>query len=264
MADIAIYAMVLGYQKRCLWQVSSLDAQVPWNGNDVPGLHYVASVTRRDPHWAWNEKLVRAFGTSRKVEFVLDTWPAESEDYGRRGHIRTKNLKECPWDWACFVDADMVYHPQFWAQIGAKLSGFSGQPKVVAAPRMSMAFEDGYTLVDGYDYTADAPVPDPFKKTQEMKTWPSAHGRISGAGFFQLVHVPSVREYMKSKYGDVFYCAPTWNRDHNTFETTHITRSDRMFRMLCGGIVPVPDLLPQVHLNHYRKNDPECVAKGHH
>lgn len=260
--EIGVYAMVLGFQKRCLWQVSSLVQQQPWNGQAVPQLRYVASVSRRDLHWEWNDRLVRTFRSTGI--FSLDEWPADDERYGRRGHIRTHNLRTCPYEWAVFVDADVVYHPQFWAQLASKLPAHAGCPKVLAAPRMSMSFEDGYGLVDGHSYSDLLPVSAAYERTLARRQWPSAHGRISGAGFFQAVHVPAVREHLQRTYGAVFYCAPTWNRDHNTFATTHITRSDRLFRMICGGIVPLPDLLPQVHLNHYRKNDPEWQSKGLH
>lgn len=258
MISIEIHAMVLGFQRRAFWQLSSLAQQVPWEGHEVPKLSYVMSAHASDPYRSRNEGLLNAFPDLLRI----DEWPADDLTYGRRGHIRTKNLQDTKSEFLLYVDADVVYEPTFMAKLAARLEKHRGNTKVLAAPRLSMSFEDGYNLVKFAHYSW--PIVGSWKRAMEMKTWPSAHGKISGAGFFQAIHVPTVRKFLQDKYGRVFYCAPEWNRDHDTFTNTHITRSDRYFRMVLGGIVEAPELINQVHLNHYRKNDKEWAnADGH-
>jgi len=118
-----------------------------------------------------------------------------------------------------------------------------------------MSFEDGYQLVDAPEYCEE--IPGAWKKATGVKTWPAARHRISGAGFFQLVNMRVLRRRIAEENPDLqYYVDPSYNKDHNTFQQNHITRSDRNFRMRLGGIVPIK-CLQQVHLNHYRKNNPE-------
>lgn len=251
MISLEIHAMVLGFQRRAHWQLSSLASQVPWKGHEVPRMRYVMSAHASDPYRARNVDLLQSFDGLLRIQ----EWPVGDLTYGRRGHIRTRNLLETQSEFLLFVDADVVYHPHFMAKLGARLEAHRGNPKVLAAPRMSMSFEDGYHLAQSVSYAF--PIARTWERTSAVKTWPAAHGRISGAGFFQAIHVPTVKKFLMEKYGQVFYCAPEWNRDHDTFTNTHITRSDRYFRMLLGGIVEAPELIDQVHINHYRKNDKE-------
>lgn len=262
MISLEIHAMVFGFQRRAHWQLSSLLEQEPWEGHEVPRMSYVMSAHASDPYRARNVDLRKSFEGLLQIQ----EWPVSDLTYGRRGHIRTRNLQNCQSEFLLYVDADVVYEPTFMAKLGARLEQHRGNPKVLAAPRMSMSFEDGYRLVraaTAAEMYID-PLPWAWERTAFMKTWPAAHGRISGAGFFQAIHVPTVRKFLTEKYGKVFYCAPEWNKDHDTFKDTHITRSDRYFRMLLGGIVEAPELINQVHINHYRKHDKEWAnADGH-
>lgn len=251
---IEVHTMVFGFQRRYWWQLSSLldqqaDGQLP-----VPRIRAVFSVTERDPWFAWNERILDVFGD--RMDIRMDVWPASDDSYGRRGHIRTRNLRDCRSEYLLFNDGDMVYSRTFFARLLAELRRPDRQHehRVFATWRMSMAFEDGYRLTDQADY--EAPIERPAEQVAACKCWPAAHARISGAGFFQAVNMRGLRAYMASQgQTEEFYVEPGWNKDHDTFRTNHITRSDRHFRLRCGGIVPLPDLPPQYHLNHYRKND---------
>jgi hypothetical protein len=213
-------------------------------------LKYVISVTERDPFLEeWKHKF-QMHGA------VLDTWGRDNDNFGRRGHIRTKILRECDTEWLCFVDADMIYGPEFFPTLIDKLPSLAGDHRCYAAGRMSMGFDEGYKVVDSVRYETLIDNPFEVARTVAGKTWLAAGGRASGAGFFQLVHVPSVREYMLTKYGSVYYVAEGHNCDNNTFQTNHITRSDRAFRVAIGGVVPITGLPPtQLHINHYRKQE---------
>lgn len=248
--------MVMGFQKRYWWQISSILQQVAHDGWPVPRIRLKMSVTERDPFFHWNERLLEAF--DGLLDLHMDVWPADDDTYGRRGHIRSRNLQETQADYILFNDGDMIYHPTFFAQLLRELSRpeHLGERRVFATWRMSMSFEDGYKLVDSVEY--DRPVEGSFDRMLEVPTWRAARGRISGAGFFQCVDMEQLHRQMRENgHEEAWYVEPGWNKDHNTFERNHITRSDRCFRMRCGGIVPLPDLPAQYHLNHYRKDKPE-------
>lgn len=221
MISLDVHVMVYGFQKRAWWQLSSLCEQVPSGTLKVPKIRYIVSTHASDPYGHWNRGFLKKFPV---VQVVVEEWPEGNLDYGRRGHIRTHNLRTTESEFLLYADADVVYHPEFMARLGKHLEELRGDPRVLAAPRLSMAFEAGYNLVNLVEYKEL--IPDAWRRTEQVKTWPAAHARISGAGFFQAIHVPSVRKFLQEKHGDVFYCAPDWNRDHDTFTNTHITRSE--------------------------------------
>lgn len=261
---IQICTMVLSYQRRYWWQLSSLLQQVPHRddtgaGWAVPTIIPQMSVTRRDPYWEWNERLKAIFGDWLKV----DEWAADDETFGRRGHIRSKNIQDCPEDvdWLLFNDGDQVYHPEFFAHLGGLLHHHQDEHRVLATYRDSMSFEDGYRLVRSEAY--DGPVLSAFARATSVKTWPASRHRISGAGFFQLINMRVLRKRIAEENPDLqYYVDPGYNKDHNTFNQNHITRSDRNFRVRMGGIVAIY-CKPQIHLNHYRKNDPQYPDEVH-
>ena len=255
--NLAIYSMVLGFQRRYWWQLSSLAQQTAEGDRPVPNIRAVADVSRRDPHWAWNEQLAKTFST--RIDFSQIEWDAEDERYGRRGHIRSADLKHAlddGWaDWILFNDCDMVYEPRYFSRLMQLVQGLEDEHRVFATHRHSMAFEDGYSLINSFNYQGE--VPAAFGRASTLTTWPAARGRISGAGFFQLISVRALRRLIEKDPGYLDYVPDNWNRDHNTFERNHITHSDRKFRSRLGGIYPLPECLTQLHLNHYRKNDEE-------
>lgn len=248
--------MVLGYQKRYWWQLSSILGQVPWEGHSVPRIKLTCSVSENDPHYYWNERIEEVFADFYQMDLSFDVWPSDSQEFGKRGQIRTRNLQNASCDWVLFNDGDMVYHPTFFAKLGSMLPEYEDEGRILATWRMSMSFENGYKLVDSFDYTS-GPVTDLMSRIESVQTWPAARGRISGAGFFQLVNVRKLREISEEQGQPLMYVGPEYKGDHNTFNSNHWTRSDKAFRSRFGGIVPLRDLPPSWHLNHYRKTDPQ-------
>jgi len=246
---IAIHAMVYKFQKRAWWQMSSLAQQEPLGDAGVPAFRYCISTHTQDPH---AQDLQRR---SALLPYAVSSNFWNSDSFGERGHIRTSNLLNETAEFILFVDADMVYHKHFMAKLGLAAEKHRGQHKVLAAPRQSMSFEDGYALVDAADYSQVIPTTWDTAKTK--KTWWSAHGRISGAGFFQLVHLPSLREYLQKTYGEVCYVGKGYHRDTNLLTRGgYLTPSDRNFRLNAGGIIAAPELGDALHINHWRHNDP--------
>lgn len=241
--------MVYKFQKRAWWQMSSLAQQEPLGDAAVPSFKYFISTHCGDPY---AEDLQRHAGL---LPYPVTSRYWNSDTFGERGHIRTTNLREETSEFILFVDADMVYHKHFMAKLGIAAARHRGQHKVLAAPRQSMAFEDGYDLVNQASYSRV--IPGAWDTAKAKKTWWSAHGRICGAGFFQLVHLPTIREYLQKTYGEVCYVNKGYHRDINLLTRRgYLTPSDRSFRLNAGGIIAAPELGDALHINHWRHNDP--------
>jgi hypothetical protein len=255
---IAIHAMVYKFQKRCWWQLSSLAQQEPWEGNPVPSFKYVISTHSGDPFASeFHDR------SARSMPFLVTSEFWDSQAFGERGHVRTRNLRSETSEFILFVDADMVYHKHFMAKLAVAAAKHRGEHKVLAAPRQSMSFEDGYDLVNAASY--EGQIPCAWDTAAKKKTWWSAHGRISGAGFFQLVHLPTVREYLMKTWGGIQYVGEHWHRDTNILTAPeNKMRSDRNFRLNVGGIIPAPQLGDALHLNHWRHSDPQWKSIPQH
>lgn len=262
---ISIHALCYKFQKRAWWQMSSLAAQVPFEGHPVPDFRYVLSTSQDDPYIGlqnWNDRVAAAFPT---LQIDRQVWLGGDTRYGERGHVRTYNLLHEDREFLLFVDADQVYHKHFMARVGIAAEKHRGDHRVLATPRLSMSFEDGYALADGEKYAAAIPDPWELIRSRGIKTWKSAHGRICGAGFFQLIDVAAVRKYMMERWGSVCYVPPGYSRDTNILTaSTNKMRSDRNFRMNVGGIVEAPELFEQIHLNHFRHQDPQWAQHPQH
>lgn len=271
--NIEIFAMVYGYQKRYWWQLSSLIQQIPLDATEVPNIKTTADISARDKWGGWNDCLLDIFDpvppsvTAPSDLRIPDwfqhkqhKWPAdtspERDPFAKRCHIRSRNIRRClsdRWaDWIIFVDADMVYHPQFFARLSQLLAGREDEQRVFATWRDTMSFVDGYNVVNSAAY--DGPIERAYDRVlAQASIYPAANHRISGAGFFQAVSTKALRRLVDRDVGYLDYVGR--DRDNNTLCDTHITRSDRGFRNRLGGIVPLVECLPQVHLNHYRKSD---------
>lgn len=264
---IAIHAMMYRFQCRTHWQLSSLLEQRPWGDIPVPEFKYVMSTKADDPFAENTKALLKAF--SPKLNIEVQEWPADDLTYGLRGHVRKQNLLKETAEFILFTDSDMVWHPEYMAKVGVWAERHRGDHRVVAAPRHSMSQGAGYSLIelaraDCAGYTE--PLKNAWDRAHTVKTRWSAAGFISGAGFFQLIHVPSVREYMMKTYGEVFYNKP--NRDGADTNILNANRnemrSDRSFRIAVEGIIKAPDLSEALHINHYRHSDPEWSSHPLH
>lgn len=260
MMTIAIHAVVYRFQKRAWWQLSSLAEQRGTSDYDVPRFVYHVSTVSTDPYADEFQRATSCF----PFEIRHHCW-SESE-FTQRGLIRTQNLRQETEEFLLFVDADMVYHPTFFARLVPSLHMMrdAGDHRVWSVPRLTMSPDDGYRLSEQAHF--DAPIRDAWNQAASVpsKRW-SYHGRISGAGYFQLIHVPSVRDYMRRVHGDVYYVRPHSHHDtHIITGSTYVTRSDRVFRINVGGVVPIRELGDSIHINHWRRHDPQWNPNFQH
>jgi hypothetical protein len=239
---IELCTFVYKFQKRYWWVLSSLAQQL-----NAPPLKITTDLCDNDPYL--NVAQTQKTFSSLNMSFNMHT-PA---DMGRRGFIRTKNVQNASAEWLLFLDADDVFAPDFFAKLNVILAGLSeaDKNKVISIPRLTMAPADGYKLVDSVTY--DNIIPAAYAKTDHIKKRYSRHGAVSGAGYFQLVHVPTMRQRRINSYVD-----GTYDVDLMSSKSYYRMRSDMVFRKRFDGVLPIRELSPIVHVNHYRREkDPQ-------
>ena len=163
-----------------------------------------------------------------------------------------------------FIDADMVFGPHYLTRVMQQAQKHAGEHRVLATGRSSMSFDDGYKVVDQADYKA--PIHEAYNTIlKSTKTWPAAGGRASGAGFGQLVNIANQKAFAASQNRPFAYVPETYGRDNDGLSNRpYLTRSDRAYRMWYGGVVALPNNLDFIHLNHYRKGDPQWSPELQH
>lgn len=166
-----------------------------------------------------------------------------SNDSFNRSRAREKQLIETDAKWIIFVDADMVYSPNFFSEMKTKLEceQFCNETKCIGADRTSLGipFCKKYFDEDKSEY--------PFvveNVSAIVSKWPvyRTGGKHTAAGYFQMGNVASIRE-RKLTY-------PIKGRDG-----ARTYKADRAFRCIMGGRIGM-DLPNQYHLNHDR-----CVGE---
>ena len=165
-----------------------------------------------------------------------------------RGLVRNRQLAGCDTEWILFADTDMVYDRDFFDDLGVKLEGeLKDERRLISARRISLdkAFcKDYFNREDARAYPCFV-----GGTASLCSQWPIfQNSRNVGAGYFQLVNVP----YVKEKFGGV-YVDPLKNKDWS-WEKMQKANSDRQFRRMIGGVKRI-ETKPQYHLNHERDNE---------
>jgi hypothetical protein len=152
---------------------------------------------------------------------------------------RNIRAKETEADWMLYADSDLVYHPDFFADLKVKLESdkYKDEHKVMGADRHSLdiPFCIKYFEEDTREYPCV--IEDVAKIPEDWpKKWIS--GKRIAAGYFQLANVAEIKA-RGGKYSG--RQRDRWRR----------TGSDRQFRCHMGGRRGI-DVLPMYHLNHDR------------
>lgn len=229
--DIEINIHCYNYQRRLTWMLSSILQQ---NGN-MPNITISISYTPNngDPTTEEVIKFFRDKGLSI-VEIVLTP-----EQVSNRAIARTLRAKETHADWILYADGDLVYDPNFFADLKEKLDSekYKDGDKVFGADRYSL--NDKFCIE--YFEKDDRKYPCEIENVVDIaKAWPVkwVSGKGTCAGYFQLARVSAIREK------NVSYS----NRPRDHWRQT---KGDREFRINMGGRVPI-EVLPIYHLNHDR------------
>jgi len=221
------------YQKRLCWMLSSILQQIGNIPEIVVSISY--SPDNGNPTTENIIKLFREKGLNI-VDVVLT-----KEQASNRAIPRSLRMEKTEADWILFADCDMVYESTFFEELKNKLEtdDYKNETKVIGADRHSLdeKFCIKYFEEDKREYpciienVSKIPIDFPLK-------WIT--GKDTCAGYFQLARVQSVRERNQVYSGRKRDC---WRR----------TKSDREFRVRCGGRVPLLNFSSkQYHLNHDR------------
>lgn len=226
MIDLCFH--VFKYQYRLLWAISSLKQQV----NNPFHLNIKIAASESDPFKHLFDEL----------DVPIEYYPDHIFNY--RGQIRSLNLKNCKSNYILFLDADNVFHPNFFNNLSKKSLKTN---KIISVPRLTMSPENGYELIDSEkEYKI---IDNAYQKASKIKTKYSCNGRVSAAGYFQLVNMESIKKLNIDSYSSKLNDTPL------TTTSKYSTKSDITFRKKFTGIEAITDLPPLIHINHYRREN---------
>jgi glycosyltransferase involved in cell wall biosynthesis len=221
------------YQRRLCWMLSSILQQK----GDIPNITISISYTSNNGK-PMTEELIELFRD--KGLNIIDVVVAE-DNVKNRSLSRNIRASETIADWIIFADADMVYHPLFFADIKEQLLSdkYKNETKVIGGDRHSLDinFCENYFIKDKKHYPRIV-----TNVYDVVSKWPIKYigGKRIAAGYFQLANTKAIKQA-----GDCY--------SHNTKDNIHFRkyRADRGFRVRMGGRVPM-EVKPQYHLNHSR------------
>jgi len=250
MMQIEILTLCHNYQRRLCWDFTSL-----LNQNYTPGLKIIASVcameyngdpTTEDVAFHFNH-----WATEDDVDFkvkVMTYEPKDIERFAHRGYTRNDQVKELDvnTDWVLFSDCDMVYSPNFFAELDYRLSELQPEmiPSVICVGRMSNDAQLVTNIID--NYAEEYPMR--VKDVNGIAELSKRKMKNVGAGYFQLV---------RKEWLDGYYVAEGTTRDKHMFKKGLNPRSDIQFRKRYERRLYWDMDNIQYHLNHLRDPDVE-------
>lgn len=220
------------YQKRLTWMLNSICQQK----GDIPEILVSLSYTKDNGNPS-TEKVIDFF---RKQGLNILDIVLTPEEVSNRAIPRNIRAKETQADWIIFADCDLVYDPNFFADLKVKLLSdkYKNEEKVIGADRYSL--DDTFCIKYFEEDTREYPCLIP-NVADIAKKWPVKwiRGKERAAGFFQLARVSRIQER-----GGIYS-----GRKRDIWRST---KSDKQFRAHLGGCVGI-NTLPQYHLNHDRQ-----------
>jgi hypothetical protein len=230
---------IFKFEKRFFWVLNSLSQQI----NNPFKLHIkVAAHKTLDNFRYILDEMLKTFP---KLEITICDY--DNARFNARGQTRTDQIKNCQSDYILFLDGDNIFPPQFFSSLHPLL-GAIDKRKVISVPRLTMDAREGYRLVDSVnDYTKE--IPNVYEKVSAVKTRPSFNFRVSGAGYFQLTHYPTMKSMGINSYVDGSYDSPILDANER-----FCTKSDIVFRKRFDGVHPIVTLPKIIHINHFRRS----------
>ena len=233
------------FQHRLNWMLSSLLQQI----GDVPDL--VISIAHPPENGSPTTESICNFFKNEGLDIREIIIPMDEIQY--RGLARNEQLRQCTCEWILFADTDMVYSPDFFADLGKQLEGhLKKETKCISSRRVSLDKDYCKNYFNSSDpwknqYPVIVPAPSVI-----CKNWPIFQISANvGAGYFQLANVANIKENHKG-----IYVPDDSNPDWGWLEGKKMqkAKSDRVFRRMLGGIKKIKTKC-QYHLNHERDNE---------
>ena len=225
------------FQRRLCWMFSSILQQK----GDVPKLVLNLAYPRREgnPKTKYVCSMFKDNGLNIR-ELVL----RNRLEFDQRGLIRNRQMETVDSDWLLWADADMVYDPYFFEDLGRQaMTNLKDDDKCVSASRYSLLPDYCCKFFNEQDIGKYPHIVD--NVAEIVSKWPRRRrmSRNCGAGYFQFANVSKIRK----RFGNI-YVDPSHAKDRSL---SHIFRSDRQFRIMLGGVTRI-NSKPQFHLNHER------------
>jgi hypothetical protein len=236
---IELCTYVYKFQRRYWLVLSSLAQQTNMN------FHVTTDLYVDDPFKNMTADIKRIF--TPKLSMTFNEYPKEKIQF--RGYTRTQCIRNTKAEWLLFLDADDVFHPTFMDCLIRKIQRTTemDRNKLFSVPRLTMTKEQGQALVDSVPYT-DV-ISNAYDICDQVPgKFPSNKGYVAGAGYFQLVHVPTLRKIGINSYVDGNYDNPMFKTDIRS----HM-KSDVIFRRKLKGVYKMYDLPPLIHIQHKRR-----------
>ena len=218
------------YQRRLTWLLSSILQQE----GDIPSIIVNISHTDNDgdPTTESVCKFFREKGLDIKETIVTQ------DEVRNRGRSRNKQTQESQADFLLYVDCDMVYDKDFFADLHKQMrTNLWNETRLMGADRISLkeAFCIKYFEEDAREYPCVIENAAEIVSKWEVK-WIT--GKCTCPGNFQLASMRAI----KTKGGGY------GGRNNDVWRHT---KSDRAMRCRMGGRVPI-EVKKQWHLNHDR------------
>jgi hypothetical protein len=236
--SIDLSICVYKFQKRLRWVLSSLNQQV----NNPFDMTIRLATHSSDPYKAMHEEMVKTFPN---LKIVINEYTDDS--FNSRGLTRTNDIKACTSEWILFLDGDNVFHPTFFDKLYSALKDTTSEVRTqcISVPRLTMLAKTGYKLIDSVDTKEIA---NAYNEALSVKTHLSFKGRVNAAGFFQLAHVPTMKQMGITSYVNGSHDTPVFDKG-----TRYSPKSDIVFRKKFTGIYAIRELPLLIHINHYRR-----------
>jgi len=218
------------YQRRLCWMLSSILQQK----GDVPKI--IVNISHTDNDGDPTTEEVCKFFRNKGLNIVETK--VTKEQVPNRSIARNMQAKATKAHYVLFADSDMVYNPDFFADIKQQLgTRFSKETRVMGADRISL---NGEFCIKYFEEDKRAYPCEIINAAEICSKFPIkwVTGKMVCPGNFQLASVKSIKNH-----GGIYTGG---NRDF-----WRATRSDRGFRCHMGGRVPI-NVKPQYHLNHDR------------
>jgi len=244
---IEICSVVYNFQRRWMWQLSSLIQQI-----DNPHELLINVIYVKNNGTPNTESIIQYF-TDRGLKFNLVEFPNPDSFPKSRGQLRNHQFAKSKGDWLFFNDCDVVYSTDFMKLLSVYLtSDFRG---IVSAPQFrftDLALTE--KSISELDYVIE--VPHAYYTADKFPEFETYQCKVAPGGM-QVVQRESVIKYGDNKY------VGRYHGDSILGNTG--TGSDVWFRR---GIVKnskqkekIIKLPIQIHLNHYRDISKEKRVK---
>lgn len=219
------------YQKRLCWMLSSI-LQQKGNTPDIT-VNISHAPNNGNPTTEDVCKFFKEQGLNIKETLVTE------KEASNRAIARNKQVIETKSDWILFVDSDMVYDPELFADLHQQLkTNLRTETRVMGGNRHSTDIKFCIKFFEEDNRKYPCVIPNVAEITAQ---WPLRWitGKHTAPGNFQLANVEAIKIIGDGKYTD------------RTGDVWRATKSDRAFRCRMGGRVGI-DIKPQYHLNHDR------------